>query len=353
MKAAVLAACAALAFGEAQPALAIELQCPAPLITIGPSDNDANPVVSVHVIAPEFIGGAWHVTYELADGQTIKREDQYEVVDASTPQTPQEDWRWIKEWSGNNYLHPNMHMHGQVLGRNSVTGLHYREIITDHNKRDDVVLDMTAYDCRRLTEAPALVAAPAPPAPQPQIAQPDRPQVVQPSGGDSVPIYLDNGGRSVWVDVQLGSLTQRMLIDTGATNISIQKSVANNLLRRGEASLEDPGQFTIADGSTHAESVIRIDTVRLGNRVLHDVIAGVLPEQASPLLGFPVLNQAGRFTIDTKNRQLIFDQDYSHDACRPHLSEERSGDSRTAGTARATHGPSGGRAGRTYTCPTR
>jgi hypothetical protein len=30
-------------------------------------------------------------------------------------------------------------------------------------------------------------------------------------------------------------------------------------------------------------------------------------EQASPLLGFPVLNQAGRFTIDTKNRQLIFD----------------------------------------------
>jgi hypothetical protein len=37
------------------------------------------------------------------------------------------------------------------------------------------------------------------------------------------------------------------------------------------------------------------------------VIAGGSPEQASPLLGFPVLNQAGRFTIDTKNRQLIFD----------------------------------------------
>jgi len=30
-------------------------------------------------------------------------------------------------------------------------------------------------------------------------------------------------------------------------------------------------------------------------------------EQASPLLGFPALNQAGRFTIDTKNSQLIFD----------------------------------------------
>jgi clan AA aspartic protease (TIGR02281 family) len=137
-------------------------------------------------------------------------------------------------------------------------------------------------------------------APLPQTRRPQ-------DAADAVPIYLDDGGRSVWVDVQLGSLSQRMLIDTGATSISIQKSVANDLLRRGEASLDDPGQVMIADGSTHAVSLIQIDTVRLGNKVLHEVIAGVSPEQASPLLGFPVLNQAGRFTIDTKNRQLIFD----------------------------------------------
>jgi clan AA aspartic protease (TIGR02281 family) len=110
----------------------------------------------------------------------------------------------------------------------------------------------------------------------------------------------------------LGRCTARFadpanLIDTGATSLSIAKSIANDLLRRGEASLEDPGQVAIADGSVHAENVIRIDTVRVGNRVLHDVMAGVLPESAPPLLGFPVLNQAGRFTIDTKNRQLIFD----------------------------------------------
>jgi hypothetical protein len=67
---------------------------------------------------------------------------------------------------------------------------------------------------------------------------------------DRVPIYSDDSGRSVWVDVQLGSLTQRMLVDTGASSLSIAKSIANDLLRRGEASLEDPSQFTIADGST-------------------------------------------------------------------------------------------------------
>jgi clan AA aspartic protease (TIGR02281 family) len=146
-----------------------------------------------------------------------------------------------------------------------------------------------------------------PPQPSPPVVATGSSAPPPQDAADAVPIYLYDGGRSVWVDVQLGSLNQRMLIDTGATSISIQKSVANDLLRRGEASLDDPGQVMIADGSTHSVSLIHIDTVRVGNKVPHDVIAGVSPEQASPLLGFPVLNQAGRFTIDTRNRQLIFD----------------------------------------------
>jgi clan AA aspartic protease (TIGR02281 family) len=139
--------------------------------------------------------------------------------------------------------------------------------------------------------------------PEPTAAPSAAPKQV----ADSVPIYLDDDGDSVWVDVQLGSLKQRMLIDTGATSTSVPKSVADDLLRRGEATLDDPHQVSMADGSTHDEDVIRISSVRVGDRVLHDVIAGVAPEQASPLVGFPVLNHAGRFTIDTKNSQLIFD----------------------------------------------
>jgi hypothetical protein len=36
------------------------------------------------------------------------------------------------------------------------------------------------------------------------------------------------------------------------------------------------------------------------------VIAGVAPDGADMLLGFPVLNQVGRFTIDTSAHLLIF-----------------------------------------------
>ena len=45
---------------------------------------------------------------------------------------------------------------------------------------------------------------------------------------------------------------------------------------------------------------------RIGGRVLHDILARVMPDGAEPLLGFPVLNQAGKFTIDTNGGQLIF-----------------------------------------------
>ena len=125
------------------------------------------------------------------------------------------------------------------------------------------------------------------------------------SPGNSVPIYVKE--RSVWVDVQLGSLTRRMLIDTGATDVTVTKSVANDLLRRGDAVLGDPGEFRDFEGWKHIEDCIQILTLNIGGHTLHNIFAGVVPDEGEMLLGFPVLNQVGRFTIDTKNRQLIFD----------------------------------------------
>jgi hypothetical protein len=122
--------------------------------------------------------------------------------------------------------------------------------------------------------------------------------------GDYVPIYVKEG--SVWVDVQLGSLTKRLLIDTGATDVTVTKSVANDLLRRGDAVLDDPGAASDFEGWTHIENRIQILTLGVGGHTLHNVLAGVVPDEAEMLLGFSVLNQVGRFTIDTKNNQLIF-----------------------------------------------
>jgi hypothetical protein len=46
-----------------------------------------------------------------------------------------------------------------------------------------------------------------------------------------------------------------------------------------------------------------IHSLKIGNHVLTDVPAGA--SKGHPLLSFTVLNMVGRFTIDTRARELI------------------------------------------------
>src|SRR5208337_3277999 len=125
------------------------------------------------------------------------------------------------------------------------------------------------------------------------------PPAKPPISADSIPIYLDRDGRSVHIDVGLGSVTKRMLIDTGATGVSIPESVADRLLLQREAVEAESAVVTLANGSKDRQRGVRILLISIGGHVLHDVYANVAPDSSEPLLGFPVLNQVGRFTIDT------------------------------------------------------
>ena len=120
-----------------------------------------------------------------------------------------------------------------------------------------------------------------------------------------LPIYLDRDGRSVRVDVQLGSLTRRLLIDTGATGLSIPESVAYRLLLRHEAVEAEEAMVMLANGSEERQRGVRILSLSIGGQLLRNVYATVAPDDAEPLLGFTVLNQVGRFTIDTNAGVLI------------------------------------------------
>jgi clan AA aspartic protease (TIGR02281 family) len=123
-----------------------------------------------------------------------------------------------------------------------------------------------------------------------------------------VPINFGADGRAAYVDVSLGTVPVRMLIDTGATNVSVTRSIAATLSANNEAVLLPiTADIAIADGATIQAQIISIRALTIGRHTLRHVIAGVTPDGADMLLGFPVLNQAGRFTIDTKNRLLIFD----------------------------------------------
>jgi len=125
------------------------------------------------------------------------------------------------------------------------------------------------------------------------------------SGPTATPLYLDRDGRSVRVDVRLGSLTHRMVIDTGMTGLSIPMLVAERLLLRREAFESDNAILTLANGAKEWRRGIEVCSVSVGGHTLLDVYATVASYPSEPLLGFPILNQLGRFTIDTVARRLI------------------------------------------------
>jgi clan AA aspartic protease (TIGR02281 family) len=131
------------------------------------------------------------------------------------------------------------------------------------------------------------------------------PEPAPTSSGLIVPLTSDGiGGHTV--DVTLGtSMPATMLIDTGATMVSLPQDIADQLISIGEAVVITTGNFTIADGTTSTQNVIDIGKFTIGGRTLYHIRAGVGPNGSMMLLGTNVLNRFGKYSIDTANNQLI------------------------------------------------
>jgi clan AA aspartic protease (TIGR02281 family) len=120
-----------------------------------------------------------------------------------------------------------------------------------------------------------------------------------------VPLYFD-GSPAARVDVQVGSQSVRMLVDTGASMMALPASVSERLIAAGEAEYLTETTVTLANGSTIKVPVIKIRRIVIGNHILHDIPAGVSPDGAEALLSFSILNLIGPFKIDTQARLLVF-----------------------------------------------
>lgn len=96
-----------------------------------------------------------------------------------------------------------------------------------------------------------------------------------------------------------------MLLDTGATIVSIPQDFADQLISIGEAVVVTQGQFTIADGTTSTKNVIDIGKFTIGGKTIYHIRASVGPNGAMMLLGTNVLNRFGKYSIDAANNQLI------------------------------------------------
>jgi hypothetical protein len=245
------------------------------------NDDDPNVIVSTYVAHDP---GKWMIKHALANGTVVDRSLQYAITDYAGPSAQQ--------WRGTLNRNPNMTMVGEVMRLKSTGQPTYNEWL--YNDGQMVMHSMALCQIDR----PISTAAASGPV-MPPVATP-----VTPHGEDSVGII--NLNNAVFIQLSVGARLVLMQIDTGATEMTISNSVARALIANGEAILTTDKTYVLANGAKVTAKRVIIHDVRIGAHVLRDVAAGIVPDDAGMLLPFPVLNQVGRFTIDTNNSKLIF-----------------------------------------------
>ncbi|MBF0611855.1 MAG: hypothetical protein G8345_05765 [Magnetococcales bacterium] len=142
-----------------------------------------------------------------------------------------------------------------------------------------------------------------------------------PAGEEKIPLLAEGRRGQYWIEVTINdNLTQKFLIDTGANQLLIPQSVVDKLTASNALSKSDymqPTTATMADGTSKTFPVIRLNSIRLGNRYLKNITALVGQNYAMPLLGTSALDRLGNWSIDKEAGELVIessskDMDKSH-----------------------------------------
>jgi hypothetical protein len=301
------------------PAHAVDINCSAPLVVFGDARPGPGSSVGVRVAVDEN-GLGWQVFHDLRDGRVISRIDQYAVVDMRNAVNYQKPgFHRDASWLGLLQSNRDLMMEGRLFDRDG--GLYYAEKLIDFkfNPRGDLRMMSTAYcgpdpgDAIWAQVNRSTWDRPPPPAPPAAVAlAPPPPPVSAPvpvatsSAGNSVSILIANGGAQVAVTLGDYPIPQAMIIDTGASIMSIPRSLAAELFSRGIATADGTTNMCIADGSCSARIHFWISRVTIGSHVIEHVEGAVAPDGASMLLPFSAITSAGRATIDTQKALLIF-----------------------------------------------
>jgi hypothetical protein len=294
-----------LAFAGSAHAMSVQLQCEAPQMLFGADANDPNPVVAT-AVEHSWDDHSWRVFHQLRSGAIVSRQAQYGMTDASATDRK-------TQWRGNLLRQPWLFMIGEVKQNKTTNEMFYHEWMYD-SKRGNALVMQSYSRCTVRKQLPTPTAqldtqpyaqppAQTPPEPAP-TQQPPASTASRPSSKDSIPIIVSAGGRSIHVDVLLGGMPIRMLVDTGAMGAQVPPSFASMLIRNSNAIQIEDVMVTLADGSRNKQKAIRIRDLRIGSHVIRNVEAVVT--DGSPLLGFPIINSIAPFTIDTRAGELVW-----------------------------------------------
>lgn len=113
------------------------------------------------------------------------------------------------------------------------------------------------------------------------------------------------------IPVAINGSNMNFIFDTGASIISISATEALFLYKQGTLSEDDfLGQvdFQDATGAISQGTIIRLKSVKIGNKTLENVEASVVHNAVAPLLfGQSALAKFGKVSIDYKRNEITFE----------------------------------------------
>lgn len=107
-----------------------------------------------------------------------------------------------------------------------------------------------------------------------------------------------------------GSLSLKFVVDSGASDVSIPADVFLTLLRTKTVDDRDfvgDQTYVLADGSRVKSKKFRIRSLKVGNKVVENVIASISAVQGELLLGQSFLGQFRSWSIDNVKHVLILE----------------------------------------------
>lgn len=129
------------------------------------------------------------------------------------------------------------------------------------------------------------------------------------SGTAEVRMIKESGVYKIPVDINGSKMN--FIFDTGASIISISETEARFLYKQGtltEADFVGEANFTDANGDISSGMVVKLRTVKIGDRILHNVQASIVPNSNAPLLlGQTALAQFGKISIDYQLGTITFE----------------------------------------------
>jgi clan AA aspartic protease (TIGR02281 family) len=129
------------------------------------------------------------------------------------------------------------------------------------------------------------------------------------SGDDApgIPVLMRNGMFVAQASIN-NALTLDFIIDSGAASVVIPADVLDGMMRAGTVVHEDllgKTNFRLADGSIVPAQIFRIRILRVGNRQIENVVAGVTKAKGPLLLGQSFLGRFRSWSIDNENHLLV------------------------------------------------